>query len=193
MEKLDLTDVALVGFSMGGGEVARYIGKYGTSRIGKAVFIGAVAPHLLKTDDDLEGVPGEVFEGIKAAIVKDRPSFFTAFFKDFFNVEKLKPEGRITDEAVHMNWGVAVALSPIASLACVDTWGADFREDVKRIDVPTLVIHGDSDNIVPLAAAGARTAKLVPGAKLVTIKDGPHAVNWTHADEVNAALLEFLG
>lgn len=193
METLDLRDVALVGFSMGGGEVARYIGKYGTSRVSKAVFIGAVAPHLLKTDDDPEGVPGEVFAGIKATVQKDRPSFFTGFFQNFFNVEKLKPEGRITDEAVHMNWAVAVGSSPIASVQCVDTWGTDFRADVAKIDVPTLVIHGEADQIVPIAAAGERTAKLVPGAKLVKIADGPHAVNWTHAEEVNSALLEFLG
>ncbi len=191
LEKLVLREVALVGFSMGGGEVARYIGKYGTDRVEKAVFVGAVAPHLLKTDDDPEGVDGSVFEGIKAQIVKDRPAFFTGFFQSFFNVEELGGS-RISDEAVRMSWNVAVASSPVASLACVDTWGTDFRADVAKIDVPTLVIHGDKDNIVPLANSGERTARLVPGARLVVVKDGPHAVNWTHADEVNAALVEFL-
>ena len=192
LEELNLTDVALVGFSMGGGEVARYIGKYGTSRVSKAVFISSVPPHLVRTDDDPEGVPGEVFAGIKAAIEKDRPSFFTGFFQSFFNVDRLKTEGRITDEAIQMSWAVAAASSPIASLACVDTWGTDFRADLAKVDVPTLVIHGDADGIVPFPASGERTAKLIPGAKLVVVADGPHAVNWTHADEVNAALVEFL-
>jgi non-heme chloroperoxidase len=192
IEALDLKEAALVGFSMGGGEVARYIGKYGTGRVSKAVFISSVPPHLLKTEDDAQGVDGSVFEGIKAQIKKDRPSFFTGFFQNFFNVDVLKGT-RITDEAVHMSWGVAVGSSAIASLACVDTWGTDFRSDLKKLDVPTLVIHGDADRIVPIENSGARTVRDVEGAKLVTVKEGPHAVNWTHADEVNAALLDFLG
>lgn len=192
MEKLDLKDAALVGFSMGGGEVARYIGKYGTGRVSKAAFLAAVPPHLLQTDDDPEGVPGEVFAGIKQTIQKDRPSFLTGFFKDFFNVDALQPKGLITDEALHMSWQTAIDASPIATLACVDTWGTDFRQDLAKFDIPTLVLTGDADRIVPAEKAANRTAKLVSGAKLVTVKDGPHAVNWTHAEEVNAALLDFL-
>ena len=152
-----------------------------------------VPPHLLKTDDDPEGVPGEVFQGIEAQIKKDRPSFLKAFFQSFYNVDRLQSKGRITDEALHMSWQTAVDASPIATLACVPAWGEDFREDLKRVDVPTLVLQGDADGIVPLPNSGERTAKQVPGAKLVVVKDGPHAVNWTHADEVNAALLAFLG
>ncbi|MBC8064946.1 MAG: alpha/beta hydrolase [Chlorobia bacterium] len=192
MEKLDLRKAALVGFSMGGGEVARFIGRYGTGRVGKAAFLAAVPPHLLQTDDDPEGVPGQVFAGIKKAIQQDRPSFLTGFFKDFFNVDVLQPKGLITEEALRMSWQTAIDASPIATLACVDTWGTDFRPDLAKLDRPTLVLTGDSDRIVPAEKAANRTAKLVPGAKLVTIKDGPHAVNWTHAEEVNAELLAFL-
>jgi non-heme chloroperoxidase len=191
MTTLDLNDVTLVGFSMGGGEVARYLGKYGPGRVRNAIFIGAVPPYLLKADDNPDGVPGEVFEGIKAAIAKDRPSFLTGFFANFFNVDELKGT-RITDEAIQMSWNVAIAASPVATLACVDTWGTDFRADIEKIDVPTLVIHGDADRIVPIAVAGARTASTIPGARLVAVAGGPHAVNWTHPDEVNAAILEFL-
>lgn len=192
VEKLDLQGAALVGFSMGGGEVARFVGKYGTGRVSKAAFLSSVPPHLVQTDDDPEGVPAEVFAGIKKKIQEDRPAFLAGFFKDFFNVDVLQAKGLITDEALHMSWQAAIVASPIATLACVDTWGTDFRQDLAKFNIPTLVLTGDSDRIVPAEKSSNRTAKLVAGAKLVTVKDGPHAVNWTHAEEVNAALLEFL-
>jgi len=188
---LTLRDFALVGFSMGGGEVARYIGKYGSKDVSKAVIIGGVPPYLLKTADNPEGVDGSVFEGIQKAVAADRYAFFTGFFKDFYNTD-VHLGKRVSEPAIQSSWNVAAIASATASLACVPTWHEDFRNDVAKIDVPTLVIHGDSDRIVPITAAGFRTAKLISGAELVVIKDGPHNVAWTHADEVNNALVSFL-
>ena len=188
---LDLKDFALVGFSMGGGEVARYIGKYGSTGVRKAVFIGGVPPFLLKAADNPEGVDGAVFEGIKKAVSADRFAFLSEFFKNFFNTDVYLGK-RVSEQAIAANWAVAAAASPAASVACVATWGEDFRKDLSRVDVPALVIHGDADRIVPFPASGSRTAKLVKGARLAVIKDGPHCVTWTHADEVNAELLSFL-
>jgi non-heme chloroperoxidase len=189
---LKLRKFALVGFSMGGGEVARYAGKYGSTDISKAVIIGGIPPYLLKTGDNPEGVDGSVFEGIQKAVAADRYAFFTEFFKNFYNTDQLLGK-RISEQAVQASWNTAAIASATASLACVPTWHEDFRKDLTRLDVPTLVIHGDSDRIVPIAAAGKRTASLVKGARLVAIKDGPHAVIWTHAEEVNAELVNFLG
>ncbi len=189
---LNLRDFALVGFSMGGGEVARYLGKYGSKGVSKAVFISSVPPYLLKTADNPDGVDAGVFDGIQKAVAADRYAFFTEFFKNFFNTDVFLGK-RISQEAVQASWNVAAGASATASLACVPTWHEDFRADLGRIEVPSLVIHGDADRIVPINASGQKTAKLVKGARLVVIKDGPHAVNWTHADEVNAELVNFLG
>lgn len=188
---LHLHDFALVGFSMGGGEVARYIGKYGSKGVSHAVFISSVPPFLLKTTDNPEGLDASVFEGIQKAVAADRYAFFTEFFKNFFNVDVFLGK-RVSEQAVQASWNVAVGASATASLACVPTWHEDFRADLARVDVPTLVIHGDADRIVPFTAAGQKTARLVKGARLVTIKDGPHAVNWTHADQVTPELVGFL-
>jgi len=189
---LGLSDFTLVGFSMGGGEVARYIGKYGSKGVSKAVIMGGIPPYLLKTADNPEGVDGKVFEGIAQAVTADRYAFFSEFFKNFYNTDVFLGK-RISEQAVQASFNVAASASPTASLACVPTWYEDFRNDVARIDIPTLVIHGEADRIVPFSAAGQRTAKLVKGARLVAIKDGPHAVAWTHAEEVNSALVSFLG
>src|SRR5690349_13802905 len=188
---LKLRSFALVGFSMGGGEVARYIGKYGSKGVSKAVIIGGVPPYLLKTKDNPEGVDGSVFEGIQKAVALDRYAFFTDFFKNFYNTDVLMGK-RVSEQAVQASWNVACISSAIASVACVPTWHEDFRGDLAKVDVPTLVIHGDSDRIVPFSAAGQRTAKLVKGAELVSIQGGPHNVAWTHSEEVNHALLQFL-
>lgn len=189
---LKLRNFALVGFSMGGGEVARYIGKHGSKGVSKAVIIGGIPPYLLKTADNPDGVDSSLFEGIQKAITADRYAFFAEFFKNFFNTDVFLGK-RISEQAVQASWNVAAGASATASLACVPTWHEDFRNDLGRIDVPTLVIHGDADRIVPIAASGQKTAKLVRNARLVTIKDGPHAVSWTHADEVNTELVNFLG
>jgi non-heme chloroperoxidase len=189
---LKLRDLTLVGFSMGGGEVARYIGKFGSKGVSKAVIISGVPPFLLKTADNPEGVDASIFKGIEKAVAADRYAFFTEFFKDFYTTDLLLGK-RVSEQAVQSSWNVAVGASATASLACVSTWLEDFRQDVARIDVPTLVIHGDNDRIVPIPAAGLRTAKLIKGARLLVVKGGPHCVPWTHAEEVNAELLSFLG
>ena len=189
---LKLRNLTLVGFSMGGGEVARYLGKYGSAGVSKAVFIGSVPPFLLKTPDNPEGVDGAVFEGIQKAIMADRYVFFTEFFNNFFNTDVLLGKS-VSEQAIQASWNVAAGASATASLACVATWHEDFREDLRSIDVPTLVIHGDADRIVPFSASGLRAAKLIKGASLVTVKDGPHCIIWTHADEVNRELVNFLG
>jgi non-heme chloroperoxidase len=188
---LKLHKFALVGFSMGGGEVARFIGKYGSKDVSKAVIIGGVPPYLLKTPDNPEGVNSAVFEGIQKAITADRYAFFTEFFKNFYNTDELLGK-RVSEQAVQASWNVAASASPTASLACVPTWHEDFRKDVAKIDVPTLVIHGDADRIVPFSTAGERTAKLIKGAQLHVVTGGPHNIAWTHADEVNSALVNFL-
>jgi non-heme chloroperoxidase len=188
---LKLSNFALVGFSMGGGEVARYIGRYGSKNVSKAVIIGGIPPYLLKTADNQEGVDASVFEGIKKAAAADRYAFFTEFFKNFYNTDVLLGK-RISEQAIQASWNIAATASATASVACVSTWHEDFRKDVASIDVPTLVIHGDADRIVPLAASGQRTAKQIKGARLSVIKDGPHAVTWTHAEEVNSELVNFL-
>jgi non-heme chloroperoxidase len=189
---LDLRDFALVGFSMGGGEVARYIGKYGSKGVSKAVILSGVPPFLLKTPDNPEGVDQSVFDGIEKAITADRYAFFTEFFKNFYNTDVLLNK-RVSEQAVQASWNVAALSSATASLACVPTWHEDFRKDLPKIDVPTLVMHGDADRILPINAAGARTSKLIKGARFVVVKDGPHCISWTHADEVNTELLNFLG
>ena len=192
LDKINLHDVTLVGFSMGGGEVARFLGNYGSVRVSKAVFIASIPPFLLKTPDNPEGVDGSVFEGIKKGIAADRAAFLSQFLANFYNVDVLGGK-RISDQVVQMSWNVAAGASPIGTLECVSAWLTDFRNDLKRIEIPTLVIHGDSDRILPLAATGKRTAELVKGSKLVVIEGGPHGLTWTHADEVNTALLEFIG
>lgn len=192
VKKLKLNDFALVGFSMGGGEVARYIGKHGAKGVKKAVFISSVPPYLLKTDDNPEGVDGSVFEGIKKAVIADRYAFFTGFFKDFYNTDVFLGK-RVSEQAVQASWNVAASASAAATLDCVPTWHEDFRQDLAHVDVPTLVIHGDADRIVPFEASGKRTAALIKGARLVVVHQGPHCVIWTHADEVNRELVSFLG
>jgi pimeloyl-ACP methyl ester carboxylesterase len=189
---LKLRDFSLAGFSMGGGDVARYLGKYGSKGVSKAVIISGVPPFLLKTPDNPEGVDGSVFEGIKKAVVADRYAFFTDFFKNFYNTDVLLGK-RVSEQVVQSGWNLAAGASPIASLACVPTWHEDFRKDLSKIDVPTLVLHGDADRILPIAASGFRTANLIKGARLVVVKDGPHCITWTHADEVNLELVNFLG
>ena len=189
---LELREFALVGFSMGGGEVARYIGKYGSKGVSKAVIISGVPPYLLKTQDNSEGLDGSVFEGIEKAVTADRYAFFTEFFKNFYNTDVLLNK-RVSEQAVQASWNVAAFSSATASLACVSTWHEDFRKDVAKIDVPMLVMHGDADRILPIGATGLRTAKLIKGARLFVVKDGPHCIIWTHADQVNPELVAFLG
>ena len=189
--KLDLRNAALAGFSMGGGEVARYLGRYGADRVNKAVFISSVPPFLLKTADNPEGVDVGVFDGIRSALAADRPAFLASFFADFYNFDLLGGK-LISEQAVRANWNVAVGASAKGTFDCVAAWGTDFRKDLAQITVPTLVIHGSADRILPIAATGTRTHKAVKDARLAVVKNGPHGLIWTHAEAVNDALLRFL-
>lgn len=191
VSRLELRDFALVGFSMGGGEVARYLGKYRADRVRAAVFISSIPPYLLKATDNPDGVDGSVFDGIKAAAAKDRPAFFSGFFENFYNADVLKGT-RISDQQIQASWNVAVESSAIASVASVGTWGTDFRADLAKITCPVLVIHGDADRVVPLPAAGQRTHEAIQGSKMVVVEGGPHGIITTHPDVVNPALLDFL-
>jgi non-heme chloroperoxidase len=191
LEHLDLTDVVLVGFSMGTGEVTRYLGTYGSARVAKAVLLGAIPPFLLKTGDNPDGVDGAVFDEIKAAVLKDRPAYFKYFLDNLYNVDVLGGS-RISEQAWQNSFIVAVGASPYAAYACVDTWLTDFRGDLAKIDVPTLLVHGDADRILPYAATAARLPGLIKDLEFVTVEGGPHNIAWTHPDEVNSALLAFL-
>jgi non-heme chloroperoxidase len=188
---LGLTDVVLCGFSMGTGEVTRYIGTYGSGKVAKAVLMGAIPPFLLKTPDNPDGVDQSVFDGIKNAIIADRPAYLKNFLDNFYNVDVLRP-ARISDQAWQDSFNVAVAASPYAVWACVDTWLTDFRADLPKIDVPVLLMHGDADRILPYPATAARLPGLIKDLKFITIEGGPHNIAWTFPEIVNPALLEFL-
>jgi non-heme chloroperoxidase len=187
-------DVVLAGFSMGTGEVTRYLGKYGSAGVSRAALFGVIPPFLLKTDDNPKGVPGEVFDGIKQTVLADRYAWFDQFFGNFYNTDELAPE-RIGDAALRANFQVAAFASPWASYACVDTWLTDFRGDLPKIDVPTLVVHGTADRILPFEATAARLRdeKLIADLTFVEVPGGPHNIGWTFPQETNAALLDFLG
>jgi non-heme chloroperoxidase len=191
LEHLNIRDVVLVGFSMGTGEVTRYLSNYGSARVAKAVLIGAIPPFLLKTDDNPEGVDGAVFDEIKAAIVSDRPAFFKDFLDNFYNFDVLGGS-RVSEQAWQNSFTVAIGSSAYAALACIDTWLTDFRDDLLRIDVPVLVIHGDADRSLPYGATAARLPGLIKDLEVVTVAGGPHNIAWTHPDQVNPALLGFL-
>lgn len=191
LEHLNLTGVVLGGFSMGTGEVIRYLSRYGSGRVVKAAMFGVIPPFLLKTADNPEGVDGKVFEDIKATIVQDRYVWFENFLNNFYNVDTLAPE-RISERAWQNSFIVASGCSPHATYACVDTWLTDFRDDLPKIDVPTLVVHGTEDRILPYAATAQRLPGLIKDLKLVPVEGGPHNIGWTHPDEVNTALLDFL-
>ncbi|MFF0225855.1 alpha/beta fold hydrolase [Streptomyces sp. NPDC004629] len=192
LDHLDLQDVALVGFSMGTGEVTRYLGRYGSERVAKAALLGAIPPFLLKTADNPEGVDASVFDGIKAAVLKDRPAYFKDFLDNFYNVD-MYAGTRISDQAWQNSFNVAVSASAWAAYACVGTWLEDFRADLPKIDVPTLLIHGDADRILPYENTAKRLPGLIKDLTFVTVEGGPHNIAWTHPEEVNKALLDFLG
>jgi non-heme chloroperoxidase len=188
---LNLMDVSLVGFSMGTGEVTRYIGKYGTKRVRKAVLIGTLGPYLVKTADNPEGIDRSAFDSIKVAIRADRPAFLMDFLHNFYNFDVTG--GKLVSERVlEANWNVAVGASATGTVTCVDSWIEDFRQDIARNTVPTLILHGDADRILPGDASSRRQAKMIKNVKFVELKGGPHGVLWTHAEQINAELVKFL-
>jgi non-heme chloroperoxidase len=188
---LDLTDVALVGHSMGTGEITRYIGNYGTKRLRKAVLIGTLGPYLVKAPDNPEGIDASVFTGIQAGIKADRPLAMMEFLKNFYSVGGADGK-RVSERVIDANWTVAIGASPIGTLACVDSWIEDFRKDIARNDLPTLIIHGDDDRILPAEATSRRQAKMIKNVKYVEINGGSHGITWTRAEEINAELVKFL-
>lgn len=188
---LGLTSFSMAGHSMGAGEVAGYIQKYGTKLLRKAIFISPVPPFLQKTIDNPIGVDVSVFTDIKASIIADRPAHLTKFLAGFFNTD-VNLGTRVSAEVVQASWNVAVGASPIGTLECVTAWLTDFRDVCAAIDIPTLIIHGDADRILPIDATAKPLSALIPHAQLVVIRDGPHGIPWTHADAVNAAMLKFL-
>jgi peroxiredoxin len=191
LDTLDLTDAVLVGFSMGTGEIGRYLGSYGSGRVAKAAFLASLEPFLLRTDDNPTGAPQELFDGIIAAATADRYAYFTEFYKNFYNTDE-NLGTRLSEEALRNSWNVAAGASWFASTAVVPTWLTDFRADVPKIDVPTLILHGTADRILPIDATGRPFHALLPAADYVEIDGAPHGLLWTHADEVNEALLAFL-
>jgi non-heme chloroperoxidase len=192
LNRLELNNAVLVGFSMGTGEIARYLSTYGSARVARAAFLGSLEPFVLKTEDNPDGVPQEVFDGLTEAVTADRYAFFTEFFKNFYNTDKFLGTPRLSQEALDASWNTASAAGATASVAAQPTWLTDFRGDIARIDVPALIIHGTADNILPIDVTGRRFAKALPSADYVEIDGAPHGLLWTHAAEVNEALLAFL-
>ncbi|MBW9205474.1 alpha/beta hydrolase [Mumia sp. zg.B17] len=195
LETLDLHEVILVGFSMGTGELARYVATYGTDRVARLAFLASLEPFLVQRDDNPEGVPQAVFDGIMDAAKADRYAWFTQFYGDFYNLDE-NLGSRISEEVVRASWNIAVGSAPVAAYAVVPSWIEDFRGDVAAVRdaaLPTLILHGTADNILPIDATGRRFRDLVPDAEYVEVEGAPHGLLWTHADEVNAALRTFLG
>lgn len=191
MNKLRLRHATLVGFSMGGGEVVRYLANYGSARVERAVFVSAVPPFLLKTADNPGGVDGSLFEEIKQSLRTDRLAFLSTFLADFYNVDVLRGT-RVSDQVVQLSWNIGAAASPKAMLDCVSAWGTDFRNDLVHVDMPTLIVHGDADRILPWSATAGPLHQALAESRLVTVEGGPHGIIWTHADLVNRELLTFL-
>jgi non-heme chloroperoxidase len=191
LSALDLTGVSLVGHSMGTGEITRYIGKYGTTRLRKAVLIGTLGPYLVKTTDNPEGVDRKVFDDTRAGLKADRPVALMEFLKNFYSVGG-EDGKRVSERVIEANWAVAIGASPIGTVACIDAWIEDFRKDIARNDLPTMIIHGDDDRILPADVTSRRQAKLIKGVKSIEIKGGSHGIPWTHAEEINNELVPFL-
>jgi non-heme chloroperoxidase len=187
---LDLRGFDIAGHSMGGGEIARYLGAYGTSRVRRAAIISGVPPYLLQTPETPNGVPQAVFDQIAAALTADRFAYFTEWNKNFYNLDAADGS-RISAEAVQDSWNWAVSASPAGTIACVPTWHTDFRADLPKIDIPVLVMHGTADRILPIEACGPRTAEMIPGSEFVPVEGASHGLCWTHAEEVNAQIVPF--
>jgi non-heme chloroperoxidase len=191
MAELDLRHAILVGHSMGTGEVTRYLGTYGSGRVSRAVLISPIPPFLLQAGDNPEGLPASLFDGFVAAAREDSPAFLKEFLDNFYNMDVLGGT-LVSDQAFQASFELATAMSATAAVACIPTWATDFRADLARIDVPMLVLDGDADRVLPYEKTGRRLPGMIKDLELVTIKGGPHAIAWTHTDQVNQALLGFL-
>ena len=191
LEHLDLWDAVLVGHSMGTGEVTRFLGTYGSARIAAGVLVSPIPPFLLQTSDNPDGVPQSVFDGFVEAAQSDTPAWMKGFLDNFYNADTLRGT-LVSDQAYQASWNIAASASATAAVACISTWATDFRADLRRIDVPMLVVQGDADRVLPLDKTGERLPGLIGDVQLVVIAGGPHAIPWTHADQVNTALLDFL-
>lgn len=190
--RLDLREITLIGFSMGTGEIARYISTYGSERVEKAVFISGILPALLKTEGNPMGVEKKVFDEMIRKCIEDRPAFIKGFLKDFYShgIIGLKD---VSQEVIDFSWNLAMEASAIATVKCIDSWLEDFRSDIAKIKIPTLVIHGSGDKITPIKATGERLKEMLPGAQFLELEGGPHGLLASHASDVNAALVRFLG
>ena len=191
LEHLDLRDAVLAGHSMGTGEVTRYLADYGSARIDKGVLVSPIPPYLLQAGDNPEGVPQALFDGFVQAARADVPAWMKGFLDNFYNMETLRGT-LVSDQAWQASWNLAVTASVTAAVACIGTWTTDFRDDLPKIDVPTLVIHGDADQVLPVDKTASRLPGLIKDMRLLVVEGGPHAIPWTHADQVNTALLEFI-
>ena len=191
LEHLDLHDAVLAGHSMGTGEVTRYLGRYGSARVAKGVLVAPIPPYLLQTADNPEGVPLSLFDGFAAAARADTPAWMKGFLENFYNYAALAGT-LVSEQAFQASWNLAVTASATAAVACIGTWATDFRADLPGIDVPVLVIQGDADQVLPLGKTGQKLPALLKDARLVVVEGGPHAIPWTHAAQVNTALLDFL-
>ena len=191
LEHLDLRDAVLVGHSMGTGEVTRYLGAYGSARVAKGVLVSPIPPFLLQTGDNPEGLPASLFDGFIQAATADTPAWMKGFLDNFYNIDVLGGT-LVSDQAFQASWNIAAAASATAAVACIGTWETDFRDDLPKIDVPVLTVQGDADRILPYPNTGKRLPGLINDMQLVVIEGGPHAITWTHADQVNQALLGFL-
>jgi pimeloyl-ACP methyl ester carboxylesterase len=177
---------------MGTGEITRYIGKYGTQRLRKAVLIGTLGPYLVKAPNNPEGVDRQVFDDTRAGLKADRPAKLMEFLENFYSVGG-EDGNRVSERVIAANWSVAIGASPIGTVACVDAWIEDFRKDIPRNDLPTMIIHGDDDRILPAEATARRQAKMIKNVRYVELKGASHGLTWTRADEINAELVRFLG
>jgi non-heme chloroperoxidase len=192
LSRLDLHEVILAGFAMGTGEVARYLAARGPGRVKAAVLVAPLLPFLLKTHDNPDGIDRSVFDAVAARIAADRPAAMKDFMDRSYNVDLLGAS-RVSDQAWQNSFYVAISGSAHAALRCVTACLGDFRGDIAKISIPVLVIHGDQDRVLPYEATGSRLPALLKNARSTVITGGPHALIWTHADEVNQALLDFIG
>jgi non-heme chloroperoxidase len=191
LEHLGLHDAVLVGHSMGTGEVTRYLGRYGSARVAKGVLVSPIPPYLLQAGDNPGGLPQSLFDGFAQAARADTPAWMKGFLDNFYNIDTLRGT-LVSDQAFQASWNIAVTASATAAVACIPTWETDFRDDLPKIGVPMLVIQGDADRVLPLDKTGQRLPGLIKDMQLVVVEGGPHAIAWTHAEQVNAALLDFL-